>query len=82
MSNLGAEKDERSTDSGVECQTWEEGRMSALQIQAMIDCQALAEMAMLGHQGWIKEVDGRLSDTGAEYQAWDMGRMSAFQIQG
>jgi hypothetical protein len=43
--------------------------MSALQIQAMTDCQALAEMAMLGHQGWIKEVDGRLSDTGPEYQA-------------
>jgi hypothetical protein len=43
--------------------------MSALQIQAMTDCQALAEMAMLGHQDWIKEVDGRLSDTGPEYQA-------------
>jgi hypothetical protein len=33
------------------------------------DCQALAEMAMPGYQGWVKEVDERLSDPGLEYTA-------------
>jgi hypothetical protein len=33
------------------------------------DRQALAEMAIPGYQGWVKEVDERLSDPGLKYQA-------------
>jgi hypothetical protein len=33
------------------------------------DCQALAEMAIPGYQGLVKEVDECLSDPDLEYQA-------------